>query len=353
MIFGIIIIFFVGGAGSLFIEQRILPKLSNYEWAKKLPLVMGIQERTTIIERTEKVYVTENDAIRELITQLRRSIVLVLTETPDGTKKSSGVFVTSDGIIALAADIDENTDIKVFFATGEFVDAEYVGVDAITNIKFVRIKKNGDYPAVSFTRTEDLFVGQKLLEIGVDERVYNHIYAHSTQMSAFIAEVDKGSSDTWQGVIDVQTMTARNQGALLVTDRGELAAISVYTKGKEVVLPAGAVAFALQRLVDGRMSQENDIGIRYHSVTPIDLAEDAVGHGVVVDEIIADSSAGRSRLKIGDHIVKVGSEDISAYRTLPMVLDQWKDAEIIELTVLRGNSEIIIPIERGAESKNI
>ena len=335
--------FVLGGIGGLFVQQKVVPVLATYEWARTLPLVRSAQERTTIIERTEKVQITEDEAVRRIVAQVRSNIALVSVADGSATRSGTGVFVTGDGVIAVGGSVTAGAaegTITVFLPTGELLPATHVGTDRVTGVAFVRVKSaRENYPVMSFARTQDLYAGQRLMEVGVDAGVAENIFVMTTQMQALATRVDTGTSDAWATTIEAQT-TERQRSTVLVTNRGELAALGNATR----LLPADAVHVALTRLLAGRSDTVVDLGITYRSVTPMTLTDDTYGYGVVVTHVTRGGRGDKSGLRVGDHITALDGQKLSAFRTLPMVLGVWREERALEMTVVRDGTMVTLTL---------
>ncbi len=345
--------FFLGALGALFVESAVLPELIAHERTRHLPFVRNIQERTTIIERTENVHVTHDKMARDVLTQLRESIVRVTSTYAGTTRSGSGVFVTSDGVVAVAGSVlfdAPQAKVTVTLASGDVFDAVHIERDTVTDIAFIKIDAPREYPVVSFARVEDLFAGQWLVEAGVDMRVRDHMYAFTTQMQAYKTAVSESTSFTWDGVLEVVT-TRRDDGAVLFTHRGDLAAIAFYDGDNATVMPANAVSFALQRFLDNRSQNVIDLGITYKSVDG-DVHKKGIHENSVIIETVnaINMLAG---VQSGDYITKIDGEELSFSRTLPVIIDEKRNVKKVDVTIVRDGIDMIIPLTIQEKTHNL
>ncbi len=351
IVVGILGIALIGGIGGLFLMQTLVPQLALYPQTKDWAIVKRLQEHTTIIERAEQVEVTQNDLVRDIVGQLRNSIVLV-KDTRGTIAERSGIVVTGDGIIAVAGDVRGVDNVQVFLTDGSKLTAKHTVYDVMTGISFITLDATRDYTPLSFARAEDLFVGQYLVDIGVDESIVGAVYAFGTQMQSFIIgnTATPMTAQTWEGFIQAQT-AQRQAGSILVTNRGELAGlVSVTRDGAVRIMPSSAVTHALWRLLHKRSAVVPNLGVTYHVVTPITTADSVQRNGVVVENVAHGSRGAIAGLRRGDQIVRVDEENLSPYRTLPVLLDTKYDAAEITLTVLRAGEKkrIVISQEKNA-----
>ncbi len=346
-------IMILGGIGALLLMQVLVPKLALYPQTKDWAIVKSLQERTTIIERTEQMQITQNDVVRDVVGQLRGSIVLV-TDVRGALTERSGVVVTGDGIVAATGDVRsvDKDNLRVLSADGEVLHVERVVYDLMTDISFLTVVATRDYAPVSFARAQDLFAGQRLIELGVDRTTVGAVYALITQMQSFAVSANAPlTTQVWDGFVQAQT-AQRQAGSVLVTNRGELAGlVDAMPDGDVRIVPASAVTHALWRLLNKRSADVPNLGITYHAITPLTSLHDTHNSGVIVDSVSLGGRGAIAGLQEGDHIIRVDGEDISPYQILPVLLDKKYDATEIALTILRDGEEkrIVITQEKRAE----
>jgi len=75
------------------------------------------------------------------------------------------------------------------------------------------------------------------------------------------------------------------------------------------------------------------------------------GKGVVIEEIVPDSSAAKAKLKVGEVILKVDNVPIDSRDKLIEVLGQRKPEETVTLTLLLAEKEVDFKIQLGVEGR--
>jgi S1-C subfamily serine protease len=179
-VFFIIFVLIVGGTGGILIDRAVLPsllikypELNQYEFLKR------INERTTIIEKTEEIRISEDRAVVNAIKKVSPSIVEILefsTENSDPIYKGSGIILTSDGFIITSIEnitpqknnsekenIETNI-IKIKLKNEKVYDTKLIEIDLPTNLAIIKIEET-NLPVIALSNSENLELGEKVVII--------------------------------------------------------------------------------------------------------------------------------------------------------------------------------------------
>jgi len=144
-------------------------------WLVNLPLVNKInwpgkaKETTTIVNKTEKIYLTEDLVYQDSIGRVLSSVVYLRAEKAGKIlADSAGFILTSDGLVAA-------TDLAMVKGTANFVvaregkeyPAELIREDKENNLALFKIAEN-NLPVVSFGQMDNLKLGQRVFFPGAD-----------------------------------------------------------------------------------------------------------------------------------------------------------------------------------------
>ncbi len=260
----IVLIFLLGGLGGVWMEHSLIPKMSTMPEFENLSFFKGIKNRTTIINRTETVKISDDTALLEAVRKTNPAAVkivanYVLQEITPATKKKSatfvpkikvetrmlsGVILTSDGLIltrdpkifsAEAAkgyqlkEITYNVSYKEnsFTASGSsnitFFDSlnKTISADWRNNIVLLRVKAS-NLPVIAIGDSTASEAGEKVVLLG------NNVF------SGIISEIRKddfSEKDLSAEVSVISTDSGLNQnylgGGPLVNLKGELLGINI------------------------------------------------------------------------------------------------------------------------------
>ncbi|MCK5084535.1 MAG: serine protease [Candidatus Pacebacteria bacterium] len=239
--FFVIFVLIVGGTGGILIDRAILPsllvkypELNHYEFLKR------INERTTIIEKTEEIRISEDRAIVNAIKKVSPSVIEVLefsTENDNPAYKGSGIVLTSDGLIITSIENitpeknnseEKNAEtniIKIKLKNEKVYDTELIKIDLSTNLAIIKIEET-DLPVIALSYSENLELGEKVVII--DNSVITDI------ISKFINDYDPsgtiGENDsipaTQKRIKIINSLKSSFNGSPVINTKGEIIGIS-------------------------------------------------------------------------------------------------------------------------------
>jgi S1-C subfamily serine protease len=197
-----LIIVFLGGLGGVWMEHNIIPVLATRAPFDRYEFFKTIKDRTTIINRTEEIKITEDSAALDMIRKTNPSVVkiaasynfqerlaagkkkAVLAETTE-TRNLNGMIITSDGLImtydpGVFATDQNKFDFKSAAYSVNYGDKEFIvsGASDIKTydfqtkpgdprLKFVLLKiKAANLPVAALASPNNIEVGQKVFALG-------------------------------------------------------------------------------------------------------------------------------------------------------------------------------------------
>ena len=75
--------------------------------------------------------------------------------------------------------------------------------------------------------------------------------------------------------------------------------------------------------------------------------EGEAGKGVRINEVSSNTPASRAGLRVNDYIIKIDDHSITDFEKLRQVLKQYGPGDRIEITIMRGDEEMVIPLTLG------
>lgn len=172
----------IGGLAGIFGCQLFLPWLAGFSIFQKIDWINRAKEGVTIINRTEKIVITENDALEQAIGRVANIAVAIssqriekiignkkiLLEKPEILSEGSGFIVSSDGLIVTAEPIVPETAQKIIvLLDAKQVEAQIKKRDKNLGLALLKIDEN-NLPVLPFAEQE-LKLGQQLFLIGAVE----------------------------------------------------------------------------------------------------------------------------------------------------------------------------------------
>lgn len=364
-----IAIFFVGGAGGVFFEHSIVPRLASSQFFSRFDWVKSASENITIINKTEQVTIREDDSIEQVVSQPATAVVNIIAvkETRKiaknpidyESKSTTGVLVTNDGVIATYQDVLYEGPAKyiVLLENGQSYDASILGTDPLTNLSFLKIEGD-NLPAIAFANSDDARVGKKLVAIGNSSAEYQNRFSigilENKDKTFNLAGKTVSSSEKWEGVFSIDLKTPSDYiGGPVVQWDGEMVGILGgvnFDNGKKYfVIPANVVRGALDTVLRDGFASRAMFGAYYLSLSK----GYALAHNIARSEgaliyspsgktslaLLALSPAEKAGLLAGDIVTQVNGKSITLDYPLARAISEVSKGASIEITILRATEE--------------
>ena len=245
----------IGGIGGILTDRFAIPYfLVNYPQLNQYEFLKQVNERTTIVEITKEIKISEDRAVVEAIKNTLPSIVQIVepAQNSDGElsgkfiRRGTGVILTSDGVIITAAEniniaaekkeneteeeinTDENSGsdsekslAKVKLNNGEIYSMELIAEDTSTG--FVIIKIGGsNLPVLAFAAFENIELGEKV--IALDDSVVVDIISKFIESDEIIENNEK--KETKKKIKIMNSLNESFNGAPVVNLKNEIIGIS-------------------------------------------------------------------------------------------------------------------------------
>ena len=250
-----IFVLVIGGIGGILTDRFAIPYfLVNYPQLNQYEFLKQVNERTTIVEITKEIKISEDRAVVEAIKNTLPSIVQIVepAQNSDGElsgkfiRRGTGVILTSDGVIITAAEniniaaekkeneteeeinTDENSGsdsekslAKVKLNNGEIYSMELIAEDTSTG--FVIIKIGGsNLPVLAFAAFENIELGEKV--IALDDSVVVDIISKFIESDEIIENNEK--KETKKKIKIMNSLNESFNGAPVVNLKNEIIGIS-------------------------------------------------------------------------------------------------------------------------------
>jgi Do/DeqQ family serine protease len=234
------------------------------------------------------------------------------------TSLGSGVLVDPSGLIVTNNHVIEGSDrLKVSLSDRREFEAEVVLKDGRSDLAVLRIKGDETFPAIAFSDSDELQVGDVVLAIG------NPFGVGQTVTQGIVSAVAR----TQVGITDYQffiqtdaAINPGNSGGALVDMNARLVGINtaIFSRsggsvGIGFAIPANMVRVVVaSAMTGGHVVKRPWLGARLQPVTP-DIAESLRlkrPAGALVLTVMPNSPAARGGLRTGDLIVAVDGQEV-------------------------------------------
>ncbi|MBI3304797.1 trypsin-like peptidase domain-containing protein [Candidatus Parcubacteria bacterium] len=160
----------LGMFGAALFEFAVLPIVGSTALVTRFPLLGRLTSRTTVVNQTRRVTITEETALTEGLNRLRP--VLVTIEARRGGEivgQGSGFIATADGLlITSAALISPGAELTAFYREQSWV-AQVVSVDSARGLALLRVPAV-NLPVVELRRFDELELGERVFLAGIERR---------------------------------------------------------------------------------------------------------------------------------------------------------------------------------------
>ncbi len=220
------------------------------------------------------------------------------------------------------------------------IEAKLVGSDPLTDLAVIKVDMTG-LPALELANSRDLKQGQVVFAFGSPLGLENSV--SMGVVSATARQIDPDKPDIY-----IQTdapINPGNSGGPLVDVDGHVVGINTFilsqsggNEGLGFAIPSDVVRNIYDQIRTEGHVHRGQIGVYPRSITP-DLVEGLhlpTNHGVLLEDVVPDSSADKAGLKVGDIVVNVGGKPVEEIRHFALYMFEYKIGQDAELGVLRG-----------------
>ncbi|KKP58773.1 MAG: Protease Do [Candidatus Moranbacteria bacterium GW2011_GWF2_34_56] len=376
-------VMFLGWVGNLLLGRYLTPVLVKSKLFSRMEIFSNDNKNTTIINKTEKVIVREDNSMSEIASSAVYAVVNILSfEKREDAKKinlssvdelekyskgmsGAGTILTNDGIIVTYRTniIEENAEYKVVSLGGNVLDATLVGIDEFTNLAYLKVA-GFNLTTIPFAGSSINNSGKKVIVIG-NLSGLQRVHITDGIITSFdekfnLSGGEISSSEKLEGVLNVDFTKDDNYvGGPIINYSGELMAINakleIDGEKKYFQIPVEVIKESMQKIVENKIKQSAKLGIYYISVDPFykSLKNLSSDKGALIYSstgkqglaILAGSPAEKHGLKIGDLILSIDGNEINSLHPLSNFINQYEEGNSATLGILRDGKNMEIVVE--------
>jgi len=246
--------------------------------------------------------------------------------------------------------IDGANELLVEILPDEFVAAEIIGRDALSDLAVIAIENKADYSTikpVEFGDSDALKPGQKVIAIG-NPLGYNKTVTVGV-ISALERELD--ANNEFHLIQTDAAINPGNSGGALVDSRGKLIGINTAkisdtaVEGIGFAIPVNEAKPVLDEILKQGFVSRPYLGIYGREVNEEISELYEIPMGIFVSEIIPDTGAANSDLRVQDIIIGIDNKKIFTMEDLSDILQNYDVGDVITLKVIReGERKIEIKV---------
>ena len=176
-----VVVFLLGGLAGVLGSQLLLPWLAGFSPFSKIGWIARTQNGTTIINKTEKITISEDLAYLDAIGKLGTSVVAIRSEKqyqlvnkkqvllakPEVLTEGTGFILTSDGyIVTAAALVPETATSYILMGESREVEAQVIKREAQSGLALLKTSES-NLPVVMFADPESVKLGEEVILMGM------------------------------------------------------------------------------------------------------------------------------------------------------------------------------------------
>lgn len=277
----------------------------------------------------------------------------------------SGIILSKDGYILTNNhivsprksetpfyNISDAQNIKVTFNSSddkkiEDADAEIVGVDPITDLAVIKVKRDDLIPA-KIGDSDKIKVGQFAMAVGSPLGLNSTVTAGI--ISAVNRKIDIGDGKTYNTIQTDASINEGNSGGALVNSRGEVIGINTLKfagsgiEGMGFAIPINQTKPITKQIIEHKKVLRPTLGIKAREITEDIASVLNIKNGVIVKEVIKGSSADEAGIKENDIITKFNGMDIASVSDINSQKINIKDGDKVNAEIIRNGQKINLDI---------
>ncbi|HSI29266.1 MAG: Do family serine endopeptidase [Methylophilus sp.] len=265
----------------------------------------------------------------------------------------SGVIVSADGLILTNNHVISSADqIEVALSDGSKSSAIVVGTDPETDVAVLKIDRK-DLPAITFSNSEQMKVGDVVLAIG------NPFGVGQTVTQGIISALGRNhlGINTFENFIQTDaSINPGNSGGALIDTNGDLIGINsaIYSRnggsmGIGFAIPVSIAQQVMEQITSSGSVTRGWIGIEAQDITP-ELAESfnlKTINGSLIAGVLLDSPADRAGLRPGDILTAINKKPVADSQSMLNIIALLKPREKATLSILRTGKKVDIDLVVG------
>ncbi len=262
----------------------------------------------------------------------------------------SGVIISPTGYIVTNNHVIKNAnEISITLNNNKAYMAELIGTDEATDIALLKIETEDDLPFMAFGDSDNAKIGEWVLAVG------NPFNLNSTVTAGIIsAKARDLSGQNMQSFIQTDAaVNPGNSGGALVNTNGDLiginTAISSQTGsyiGYSFAVPSNIARKIVNDIMEYGNVQNGILGVvggALNNKAAEELGTDTT-EGFYVSEVQENTGAEKAGIQSGDIIKKIDNVSINKFSDLTGYLKTKSPDDIVNVTLLRGGDEEILPV---------
>ena len=296
--------------------------------------------------------------LKDITNKVYPSVVKV--EARNGwAKVATGVVIDKDGhIVTTALITPRDEELYVITSEGERIEAEFIGMDAMTHLAVVKAKMKKSMP-VTMGESETLDTGSWIGVVGISpeekpmitQGIVSSIASDTLRLNVWVVPGASGAP-----VVDENgRMVGLIRGAYadsVVMMEGQIVAGRDYFFSRAEAPSSGmaqAIPIHIVKKVSSEIKEKGKVERGWLGISIVDADED----GVEIMSVDPDSPAEKAELEEGDIILEFDGRKITGGKMLVDEIRMHQPEDKVKLKIKRDGKTMDVTVELGEYSRNV
>ncbi len=269
----------------------------------------------------------------------------------------SGVVISQDGYIVTNNHVVKGASkIEIVLNDKRSYVAEVIGTDPTTDLALLKVKET-NLPFANYGNSDAVKIGEWVLAVGNPFNLNSTVTAgiiSAKGRNINILENNQGGLAPIESFLQTDAaVNPGNSGGALVNTNGELVGINTAIasnngsyQGYSFAIPVNIVKKVVSDLIEFGAVQRAYIGLSIQDIDAKFAEEKQIKQlkGVYVNGLTENGAGELAGIKIGDVVTKVENVEVKGTSELLEQIGKFRPSDKINLTIIRNEKEIILPI---------
>ncbi len=270
----------------------------------------------------------------------------------------SGVVISQDGYIVTNNHVVKDASkIEIVLNDKRSYIAEVIGTDPTTDLALLKVKET-NLSFANYGNSDAVKIGEWVLAVGNPFNLNSTVTAgiiSAKGRNINILENNQGGLAPIESFLQTDAaVNPGNSGGALVNTNGELVGINTAIasnngsyQGYSFAIPVNIVKKVVSDLIEFGTVQRAYIGLSIQDIDSKFAEEKHIKQlkGVYINGLTENGAGELAGVKIGDIVTKVEGVDIKGTSELLEQIGKFRPSDKINLTLIRNEKEMILPIE--------
>jgi serine protease Do len=270
----------------------------------------------------------------------------------------TGIVLTPDGdLLTNAHVVSGATSIKVTLGNDtQSHNASVIGVDTNHDLALVKVSGVSNLATAQLGNSSDLTVGDSVIAIGNALNLQGGMTVTEGIVSALNRSIDAGSgggrgAESLSGLIQTDAaINPGNSGGPLVNSAGQVVGINTATSGDAQNIGFAIAIDNAKPVIDqlkkgGGSSSSSGSSAQQASGAFLGVSVTDGQNGALVEDVSADTPAGRAGIQQGDEIIALGGQQVQSAQDLTSAMQSHKPGDKVKVTFVRGQGQQSVDVQ--------